>query len=433
MIYKKFLTLGSILLIFMNSIYGQELLKLDEAISIALEKNHQIKVARNTAQISKNSAHPGNAGFLPKVDLSSAINYADEPVRTASANRNTRATVSLAQVEASCNILNGFGGYYSFKKLKSMSESGELLARNKIELTLVSVITAYYNVAAAAEALSIRQEAFAISAERLQRAQKRAGYGQANKIDVLNAQVDMNADSVLVLNSRLQLAEAQRNLNFLLNRKTETPFSVEKTVTFLPRFSVKDVREQAYMNNASYLLAQLNLKQSEYDIYLARSGHLPRLDLRTEYNYSQIAPDLAVEFDDPGKSFSAGLSLSFNLFDGFQRSINTQNARISQNTQKLLLQEARLKLAKEVSIAFKNYENKRSVLNLEQNNLHSAQLNFQRTQELYNLGRLTGTELRQAQLNLIRVKYNISQAKFQLKLSETELLRLSGRLVNEEL
>lgn len=430
--YKMFLALISFSLVLNTSSSAQELLKLDEVIRIAMQQNHQIKIAKNTAQVGRNNAHPGKAGFLPKIDFNSALSYADEPVKTVAGSGNVKTTLSSAQLEASYNIFNGFNGYYTYKKLKSLSKSAELSARNSIELTLKQVISAYYNVAVAQEALSIRQEALRLSGERLQRAQKKSGFGQANKIDVLNARVDLNADSVLYLNSVLQLADARKNLNFLLNRKTDMDFVVEKEIAFLPPFSRAKIKQEALKNNAVYLLFRRQLRQAEYDLKTARSTHFPRLDLRAGYGLSQAAPDFAVEFDDPGKSFSAGLSLSFNLFDGFQRHINIQNARIAQNTQQLYLQEAQLKLEKEVSIAFSNYENKRSVLNLEQKNLHSAQLNFQRTQELYNLGRLTGTELRQAQLNLIQVKYNISQAKFQAKLAEVELLRLSGKLMKEE-
>ena len=67
---------------------------------------------------------------------------------------------------------------------------------------------------------------------------------------------------------------------------------------------------------------------------------------------------------------------------------------------------------------------------LEEKNLESAELNFKRTQELFNLGQVTTTQFREAQLNLISARNNISSAKYTAKLLEIELMRLSGQLLS---
>ncbi|MFH1527207.1 MAG: hypothetical protein ABIJ40_15140 [Bacteroidota bacterium] len=59
----------------------------------------------------------------------------------------------------------------------------------------------------------------------------------------------------------------------------------------------------------------------------------------------------------------------------------------------------------------------------------TAELNFERTNELFNLGKVTLTQFREPQLNLIRSKNNITELKTAIKNLEIELLKLGGILL----
>jgi outer membrane protein len=124
-------------------------------------------------------------------------------------------------------------------------------------------------------------------------------------------------------------------------------------------------------------------------------------------------------------------TLSFNLFDGFQRRTELQNASIQVKSGELLERQARLDLERDLANAYESYRNSLTVLDLEERNLESAKVNFRRTRELYGLGRVTSTQFREAQLNLIRAETNVSNATYTAKLDEIELLRITGKLLSE--
>ncbi len=63
--------------------------------------------------------------------------------------------------------------------------------------------------------------------------------------------------------------------------------------------------------------------------------------------------------------------------------------------------------------------------------LAAAQANFDRTQEFFALGQATSIQFRNAQLNLQLVQNQINDLRYDIKLSEMELLHLSGQLVQE--
>jgi outer membrane protein TolC len=402
-------------------IYPEEPLSFQQAIAIALERNHQVLIARNTAAIAKNNVNIGNADLLPEVNLSAGTTYLDAS--------DIATTTTNTEVQVTYTLFDGLGNFYRFKKLQEGGELGELEARSAIENTLLQVSTAFYSAASAYENLQITQELLSISEERLARAKKRSAYGQARTIDVLSAQVDYHADQVTVTQAKFLWDETRRSLNVLLNREYQHPFTIDTTVEFRQNFDPEQLKSAALSNNAVYLAARKRWIQSQYDLRIARAQFLPRLDFSGSYGFSQTAPRLHIGLNDAESSLRIGATLSFNLFDGFKRKIQRQNAKIQQKNRELILEETRLNLEKEVTSAYESYQNSLLVLELEKKYLEAAELNFKRTRELYNLGQVTTTQFREAQLNLIRSRSNVATAKYEAKIKEIELLRLTGQLI----
>ncbi len=420
----KQITLFILLIILMcgfGFIYPGEPLSIHQAIAIALERNHQVLIARNTAAIAKNDVNIGNADLFPKVSLSAGTTYLD--------GSEVANTTTNAQVQVTYTLFDGLGNVYRFKKLQVGGDLGELEARSAIETTLLQVSTAFYAAASAYENLQIARELLSISEERLVRAKKRSAYGQARSIDVLSAQVDYHADQVTVAQARLLWDETRRSLNVLLNRELKHLFTIDTTVEFRQKFDPDQLKSAALSNNAAYLATEKRWIQSRYDLQIARAQFLPRLDFSSSYGYSQTAPQLHIALNNAEPSVRIGATLSFNLFNGFKTRIQNRNAKIRQKNQELTLEQTRLNLEKEVTSAYESYQNSLLVLDLEKKYVEAAELNFKRTRELYSLGQVTTTQFREAQLNLIRSRSNVSTAKYEAKIKEIELLRLTGQLI----
>ncbi len=405
---------------------AQKILTFEDAIARAMDVNYQIEIAQNNAAIARNNEHIGNAGLLPKFDISGATN--SQGVTPAGGPEDVTTTTS-AQLQGSYTLFDGFGNIYRFKNLSLQKDIGEADARNLIETTLFSVSQAYFSAASSLENLRIAQELLAISRERLERARRRSAFGQAKTVDVLAAEVDFNADSVTVTRAQLVWDEARRDLNVLLNYDVAHEFTVESDILFQDISSQHILLESALQNNASFQSQRLATLQSQFQLKLTRAFQLPRLDLNASYGYNQTSPDFKLGLNDPNESWRIGASINVNLFDGFQTTIERQNAKLNVKNQKLREQQARLELERALVNAYEAYQNSRLVLQLEQENLAAAETNFTRTQELFDLGQVTTTQFREAQLNLIAAKSNISQAKYSSKLQEIYLLRLAGQLL----
>ena len=127
---------------------------------------------------------------------------------------------------------------------------------------------------------------------------------------------------------------------------------------------------------------------------------------------------------------SAGLSLSWNLFDGGSTITTVRNAKISLETQQLQKESILLNIERDFNNAWDNYKNKLEIYNIQEKNIITAQNNFERTQEKFKIGQVNSIEFRQAQVNLLNAELSRNQAKFSAKLSELEVLQISGELLN---
>ena len=429
---KKFQIAVLILFIAASLANAQELLTLKDAVSRAIAANHDIKIAESSAEIADNNVHVGNAGLLPQVNLISSSTYTDAASETSTGTINRASTINRARIQASYTLFDGFGNIYSFDKLKINRDISELQLRSSIEGILFSVSEAYYNVCNSSENVRLIKESVEISKDRLQRAEKRNEFGQAGSIDVLSAQVDLNSDMVSLMNAEKQLNNAKRNLNLLLNRDIKTDFTPDVNVDIGDIQDEQTILELSMSNNADYLSSIKELEYSGLDIKSAAADYYPSLSFETSYGLSKSVNEFGMDLSDADRSFTAGLSLNFNLFNGNRTSINKQNAEINYRIVDLQKKKTDLMLRKTIANSYEAYTNSLDILDLQMQNLEAAELNFERTKDLFNLGQVTTATFREAQVNLISAKNNIAAARYDSKLYELDLLQLSGQLVNSD-
>lgn len=419
----------TIALFFAGTLIAQQKITLEQSINTALNENLNIKIVRNKNEASKNNVNVGNAGLLPQIGLSASTIYNDNELNNNGMKTNQSYTSNYVGVNATYTLFDGFNNIESYAMLKTQSKISDYQTQNVIEQNILQVTSTYYYVASLTDQLDIRKESLQISKERLERTSNKKDYGQAKSIDYLSALVDFNQDSVAYINSETQLKQAKQNFNNLLNRDVDLEFDVDLEVAYEiipPREELINIAED---NNASYKATKENIDIAESNINVASSSFYPKLSIDANYSLYNTQNELLVNLNGRNRGFSTSLNLSYNLFNGFKNSIQKQNAEIELKNAEHEKNYELLSLITEISNTYQQYENSRVSLKLENNNLESAELNFNRSKELYNLGHLTNTQFRESQLNLIQAKSNISSLKYSIKAYESELERLAGILI----
>ena len=434
------------LVIFQTAIFGQQpaqdledpILSKQEAIAYTLENNLGIQISENLREVGRNNANILNSGYLPTVTglAGGSIDRQNTEGQLANGEVRTAEGVETRRYNASLNmdyvLFDGLGRYYNYKAFQELSDQSELEVRQTIELTLLQLFTVYYEVARLEENTASLRETLDVSRNRLERARYQFEYGQNTGLDVLNAEVNVNTDSVNLLNAMQLLRNTKRDLNLILNRELTETFQADTSVTFIPSLRMEEIRTEAKTNNVRMLLAEKDILISEYDMKAARSGYLPTVGLTGSYGWNELTNNnpLAFLLQNTSTTLRGGINLTWNLFDGGRTITNSKNARINFENQDLLRKQTALEVDRDIQNSWGNYQNALFVLGVQQKNLQTNQNNFNRSKERYEVGQISSIEFRQAQVNLLLAELDRSQAKYNAKLAELQLLQVSGQLLN---
>ena len=433
---KTYIITICILIIGFN-IYAQEILTESEALKITLENNYDIKVIEKSVETAKNNASVFNSGYLPTATLNSGANYSNDnssfesqdgtitDVNGASST-NYNASIGLNYV-----LFDGLNRKYSYKKLKETLNLTELQARQVIETSLLSLYIAYYAVARLTENEDNQKQTLDISKRRLLRAEYSFTYGQNTKLDVLNAEVDVNNDSISYLDIQRQLTNSKRNLNVVLGRDAAlTNFNVETNVNYVIGLDISSLLNNALNNNVTLLQVNKGLELSNFDISIQKSGWMPTVSASTSYAYNKTINDDSFSFaSQQFDGLSAGISIGWNLFDGGLTKTQVQNAKIAVASKNVEKEQFVQQLTRDVYNAWEFYQNALFKLQVQETNVETNKRNFDRTNEQYKLGQVNSIDFRAAQVNLLNAERDLSQSKYDAKIAEYQLLYLAGDLL----
>ena len=422
---------------FLTHVQAQKVLSTQEAVSLTLEYNYGIKIASNAVEIAENNTNVLNSGYLPTLTGTSGASYNLDNTEAVFSNGNVtnlnaaESSRYNASVNLNYTIFDGLGRSYNYKRLKEQKQLTELEARETIENTILQLFTVYYNVAQLSQNMEAVEQTLTISKDRLIRAEYQFDYGQSTKLGVLNAQVDINNDSINYINITQQLKNAKRDLNVILGNSVTNIFEVDTLINFIFNLNKADLKNKVKANNVALLQVEKNLIISAYDIKSWKSDYLPTLGLTGTYGWNKNNNNAAAFLStSTNVGLSGGLNLSWNLFDGGGTITRVKNAKINLENKKLQKEQIIINIERDFENAWDDYQNKLTIFKVQEQNINTSKNNFDRTQEKFKLGQATSIEFREAQLNLLNTELSRNQAKYDAKLAELLVLQLSGELLN---
>lgn len=415
----------------------EQILTPNEAIQLTLAHNYGIKIANNTVKVAENNTSIFNSGYLPTLTGNAGTTYNLDNTEAEFSNGETTTLNGAessrynASVNLNYTLFDGLGRLYNYKRLKEQYQLSELEARETIENTLLQLFSVYYSVAQLSENTSAINETFEISKDRLTRSEYQFEYGQNTKLEVLNAQVDINNDSIAIVNTEQELRNTKRDLNVILGNKLTLDFNVDTDINFVFQLDRDELWTKTKANNVSLLQVEKSINISSLDVKSNRSQYLPTVGLTGTYgwnkNNNNAASFVAVSTNT---GLSGGINLSWNLFDGGSTLTRVRNAKITLENQQLQKEQILIDIERNFNNSWDDYQNKILIYELQEKNIRTAQNNFDRTKEKFKIGQVNSIEFRQAQLNLLNAELSRNQAKYNAKLAELVILQLSGDLLN---
>ena len=422
------------LLILCLPVTAQELLTAQEAVKIALENNYSIQIARNELEIDQTGVSWGNAGILPSVGLQANSNNSIQ------STRQTRADGNIIEVDNARNnnlnygvvadwtLFDGFRMFARYDQLQELEKLGEAQLQQTIFTRVSDVLITYYDLVQQQQQLTALDSTLVISEQRLELAQNRFTIGRASKLEVLNAQVDLNTDRTTMLRQQELYINSKIQLNELLARDPDLDFVVQEDIEVDKRLDLEELEQTALQQNPLLQAQVINKNIAELELKQVKAGRYPTIEANTGYIFSQNESPVGFTTFGRSEGFNYGFTARMNIFDGFNQSRNEKIARIQVENSEILIEEQSQRLLAQLKGAYQTYLTNMSLMELEQKNEAIAKENLDITMEKFRIGTIPTIEFRTAQLNYINAIVRHSNAKFQAKLSEISLKEFAGNL-----
>jgi len=421
------------------TLQAQQTKSLEDCIETAVENNFSIRIIQNQQKIAVSNFTRGNAGLLPSLDLRSSFagnlnntnrNFSDG---SSSFDPNIHNTTTNMALQGQWMIFDGFNARYRYKRLEELTQLSEINTRLSIENTIGQLASEYYYFIEQTQLFSNLRYAVDLSRERVRIEQEHFLLGSGSKVRLLQAQVNLNADSSRlerqyeVLNaSRVRLNEimALENLNddFL---PADTSIVINNSLNY------NDLYELAMEKNVSILAAQHNINLAEQDLKLVSSQRYPYLNLSSGYGYTHNTFQNSTISDQQTWGMNYSLTLGLNIYNGSNQKRQEQNARIEIENSQISLDQVKQAVTADFITLFNTYTNNLSLLTLETQNLDVARENLDIAFDRYRLGGLSGFELREVQKDLLEAEERLLSIQYQTKIAEISLLQISGRILDE--
>lgn len=413
---------------------AQEVLTVDEAVQIALKNNYDIKIASNDADVSKENKSIANAGMLPKIDATLTQN------NTIQNTKQTQATGEVRELDNAKNnslvygvslgwtVFDGFRMFARYDQLKALEQQGEVQLKMMVLTKVSDVMTTYYDLVQQQELVNALDTTIVISKQRLRTAENRFTIGKASKLEVLNAQVDLNTDLSNLLKQKELFETTKIRLNELLARDVATDFKVVEEVVVDDKLKLVELNTLVEKQNPQLQMAMLNKTVAELDLKQVRANRYPTVQLNSGYNFNRSESSLGFVSQSSGRGFNYGVSASMNIFNGFLQNRNEKIAKLQVENSTLVIEQQKQTITSQLASLFQTYMTNVELAKLEENNEAIAKKNLEITLEKFRIGTITTIEFRSAQQNYVNAIARNSSAKFQAKISEVMLNEIAGNI-----
>lgn len=407
---------------------------LKEAIDMAIKQNLDIQIANTDLEIAKNNNNWGNAGALPTINANvsntEAVSNIDQKLANGSSiQRNNVSNSSInSNLSISWRVYNG-------KRIKATKERFEVIERmgsialdQQIGQIIFDVSNIYHNLIRLNKQINATKAIILLSEERYKIAETRFNVGSGAKTDMLQAEIDLNAQKVNLENINIQVENTVASMNAILKRKVDEPFVAAEDQYELIKIDFGSLVNLLDKQNYQLLMAQQERQNILNDRKIINSQRLPILSVNSNTVLNKQRSTAGFFLTNQTFGPNIGLGLAIPIFNGNINRTQLKTNTIQEKRQNLQIEQLKLTLQRDLLIAYQEYENAIKIIEIEEANVKLAEENNFISTERFRKLVSNSIELRQAQLSLIEAETRFINAQFRAQVAVTTLQFLTGEI-----
>lgn len=395
-------------------------LSLEDAVRIGLQQNPAIRAALEGRHASEARVPQAQSFFYPRVDANGSY----QRVRTLSS-----VYTRFSEDNSYAGTLSATQKIWDFGKTSSLVDSARADLQVNTEevervrnLVALNVKTAYFLQVESYRLVQVAQATLDRANLNLRSAQGRFEVGTVPKSDVTRAEVDVANARVGLIRARNGVRIAETTLKNAMGVETDFPLQV-----------MREWSPDTYQVDQAQLLKEAfvirpELKQARgrvegFDALLlnAKRQYFP------DFNGNGSGTRSDIDFPPERNTWQLGLTLSWNLFDGFFKGSKIKEATANLQAARANLNTLELQVRLEVDQAYLNLVEATERIEAAAKSVESAQENLRLAQGRYDAGVGTILDLTDAQVALTNAEVQHVQAVGDQKITKARLDNAVGR------
>jgi outer membrane protein len=417
-------------------ISAQKIFTLDSAIAITLKSNYNILLAQNAYKTASNNYAPGIAGMLPTISANatytaSVTNLSQQYSSGLDVNKSGAVSTTIVPyIGLSWTLFDGTRMFVAYNQLGLLKDEGMLNLKATLEDNIASVIEAYYNIVQQKQLLIVDDSDLAVFKEEMDIAQKQYEVGTGSKLNYLQAEVSYNAQNSARLKQQVAVMNAIISLNQLLELPIETTYDVRADINIGRELKYDSLNNLAFMQNPNLALAKTGIRVAEDNVKETNAMRLPSLSIGADYGLSRNSSNAGFAlYNQSAGLIGAGFTFSWTLFNGSIINIQHENAQLAEQSAKFQYDLTNFQVNATLLETFKQYEVNQKILKMDEDNFVIAKQNVDVALEQFRIGTTNIVQLQQAQASYAQAGSQVVSDRYSTKVSETQLLQLSGELI----
>ncbi len=425
-------------------------LSLSDALQRGLENNFQIRIAANNVALAESNNDWALAGRYPTINLSlnPGIGYRNNSNPASIVAKSSVSSYNLTPgANLNWTLFNGHRVRYTKAQLEQQQALSEGELKLAVENTVQQITQAYYNALVQKERIAVLTQVLQLSNDRIAYQNIRKEYGQSGTFEEVQARDAFLNDSSNLILQQLNYQNSLRNLLQVMG-ETNPSLAVELTDSLVYTPTIFDraaLNQRLLTSNRSLQNLLINRELAHLNTQLAESTKAPTIGLNAGLNYGldiQTGQQTFVfggdtpsrEQELPGVAArtlnsSLGFTIGYLLYDGGARKRRIETAQIQEINAQLNYQSNEQNLSTLLNNTLSTYDNQVQILQLTDQLIQNAEQNLRLAEERFKGGVINSFDYRQVQLSYLNATFQKLNALQNIKNTETELLRLSGQIV----
>ena len=422
-------------------------LTLRDAMSMALENNSQIKAARFKSQAAGQGVESANSRYLPVVSFEETLLASNSPTNSFMMKLD-EGRFSPADF-ANPDSVNHPSSRHDFKTalsiqqplfVPSLSPLKELAVKDAqksgLELEAArqriafQVFFTYLDVQKGDAQLKAADKAVADARENMRLATVRTSAGVGLRSDELRSRTHLSMVEQQHISAQNNLTLARMKLAMLIGLPEDNNYEISGLLDSVSVPAMSDqVISEALLNRVEIKQSHVDLEKSDAALRLARSEYLPTVGAFASYQLNaRDAP-----FTSDNDAWTAGVSLKWNIFDGFRSYSERKRAVSGQAAAREMLESTTKDVRYQLKESYLRHEEAGKRLDVTRHAVLDAEETVRLLTKRYENSLATMVELLDAQTALNQIRANLVETEAGYALAGGRVYYMTGTFVKEML